>query len=127
VDRGGTLREFGSVGRRVLLLRVDVLQGHGKMHVEEVEVVDLPVLQLPAANGFDHVGFVEVVPQFRHDEEVLSLDDSLLDGSGDTFATFLLVLVDCKRSVRTLVGFDFLSRNLLQAPSKRRYPALMAS
>ena len=84
--------------------RVNVLQGNGKVHDVQVEVFDAPVSQLLAADGLDAVALVETVPQLGNNEEILALDDALLDGAGDTLATFNFVAVvwttvlDCPRN-----------------------------
>lgn len=63
------------------------------MDVVEVEVVDTPVCKLLLDNGLDLFRVVERVPQFADDEDVFTLYDTLLDGSGDTLAGFNLVTV----------------------------------
>ena len=84
------------------------------MHNVEVEVGDAPVGELLLRNRNDVFLVVEGlrwerqsstvgmgpegttnVPKLGHDEEVLSLDDTLLDGPSDALAGFDLVAVVC--------------------------------
>lgn len=72
---------------------VDVLEGDGEVDEEEVEVVDLPVGELPAGDGLDPVDVVEGLPQLGDDEELLALHQAVLDGAGDALAALLLIAV----------------------------------
>lgn len=65
------------------------------MHDVQVEVVDVPVGELLAADGLDFVAVVEAVPELGDDEEVLTLDETILDGAGDTLTALDLVAVVC--------------------------------
>lgn len=49
---------------------------------------------------------VVVVPQFGCDENVLALDDAFFDGSLDTLAGFLLVLVVVCTVEQTIPNFN---------------------
>jgi len=78
---------------------VDVLEGDGEVDEEEIEVVDLPVGELLAGDGLDVLLVVVCLPELGDDEEVLSLHDALLDGTGNTLTTGLLVAVVCRRTM----------------------------
>lgn len=81
--------------RGVADLGVDVLEGDGEVDEEEVKVVDLPVGELLAGDGLDVLLVVVSLPELGDDEEILSLHNALLDGTGDTLTTGLLVAVIC--------------------------------
>lgn len=59
----------------------------------EVKVVDTPVLELLLADWLDALVVVERVPELGNDEELLTLDETVLDGAGNTLTSFLLVAV----------------------------------
>lgn len=63
------------------------------MHDVQIEVVDVPVGELLAADGLDFVAVVEAVPELGDDEEVLTLDETILDGAGNTLTALDLVAV----------------------------------
>ena len=54
--------------------RVDVLEGDGKVHDVEVEIVDAPVLKLFSTDGFNAVVVVKGIPEFGDEEKVFALD-----------------------------------------------------
>jgi hypothetical protein len=61
---------------------------------------------------------VVVVPELGDDKDVLSLDESFIDGTLDTLSCFFLVLVvvsPVKESVAYLDGLDAVSLSLLWA------------
>lgn len=104
---------------RVADAGVDVLEADGEVDEEEVEVVDLPVGELAAADGLDLVLCVEGLPELGDDEEVLALDDALLDGAGDAVAALRFVAVVF--TGESVQPFQFgLYPHVPQAPSKRR-------
>lgn len=72
---------------------VDVLEGDGEVDEEEVEIVDLPVGELPAGDRLDPVDVVEGLPQLGDDEELLALHQAVLDGAGNALAALLLIAV----------------------------------
>lgn len=78
---------------RVADAGVDILQGDGEVDDVQVEVVNAQVCELLLGNRLDLVGVVERVPELGDKEEVLTLDKSVLDGTGDTLADLLLVAV----------------------------------
>lgn len=80
---------------RVAHAGVNVLQGDGEVHDVKIEVLDAPVSQLLAADRSNALAVVEAVPQLGDNEELLTLDDALLDGTGDTLASLDLVAVVC--------------------------------
>lgn len=72
---------------------VDVLKGDGEVNQVEVEVVETPVGELLLDDGLNTVAIVESVPQLGDDEEVLTLDEAILDRTGNTLTALLLVAV----------------------------------
>lgn len=72
---------------------VDVLEGDGEVDEVEVEVVDAPVGELLLDDGLYALAIVEGVPELGNDEELLTLDKTLLDGAGNTLATLDFVTV----------------------------------
>lgn len=61
------------------------------MDEEEVEVLETPVGQLLLGNGDDLVAGVEGVPELGGDENLLTLDDTLIDGPLQALAALDLV------------------------------------
>jgi len=55
--------------------------------------VTYPVSELLLGNGDDTLLLVERVPELGDDEEVLTLDEAVLNGAGDTLTSLLLVAV----------------------------------
>ena len=86
---GGVVVPAGGVA----FLGIDVLEGDGEVHDEEVEVVDSPVAQLLFADGFDVGLVVEGVPEFGDDEEVGAFAEAVFEGAGDALAAFGFVAV----------------------------------
>lgn len=78
---------------------VDVLEGDGEVNEVEVKAVDTPVSKLLANDGLYTVSIVEGVPKLGDDEEFIALDETLLDGAGNTLAAFDLVAVIYRRIV----------------------------
>ena len=117
-----------SEARWVSLRGIDVFERYGEVDNVEIKVVDAPILKLLFADGLDTVMVVERVPELRDKEEVGALDYAFFDGAGDALAAFLFVSVVCiEISLRELgdcLRQDFGS--IPHAPSKRRYPDLMA-
>ena len=108
---------------------VDVFEGDGEVDNVEVKVVDAPILKLLFADGLDAVMVVERVPELGDEEEVGTLDYAFFDGASDALAAFLFVSVVWKEislasARRFALRRDFGS--IPHAPSKRRYPDLMA-
>lgn len=66
------------------------------MYEVEVEIVNPPILQLLLADRPDPLAVVERVPELTDQEEVLALDEAILDCSGYTLASLLLVAVVCE-------------------------------
>ena len=100
--------------------------------------VTYPVSELLLGNGNDTLLLVERVPELGDNEEVLTLDEAVLDGTGDTLTSLLLVAVVWEGQI-SVMNLDFArllscavlcgskeDLSLPQAPSKRRYPVLMA-
>jgi hypothetical protein len=54
-------------------LRVYISDGYWKVDVEKIEVLDAPVRQLFPTDRLDSMAFVESVPEFANDEEILAL------------------------------------------------------
>lgn len=79
--------------RRVADAGINVFERNGKVDQEEIKVVDSVVFKLLLANGTDTLFFMERVPQLGNNEELLALDETVLDGAGETFASFLFVSV----------------------------------
>lgn len=79
--------------RRVADRRVDVFQRDGEVHDVQVEVVDAPVGELLAADGFYAVAVVEAVPELGDNEELFTLDETIFDGPRDALAGFNFVSV----------------------------------
>lgn len=75
--------------------RIDILERNGEVDNEQVEVVKAPVGQLLAADGLDAVTVVEAVPELGHNEELFTLHNSFLNGTGNTLASLDLVAVIC--------------------------------
>lgn len=72
---------------------VDILKGDGEVNEVEVEVVDAPVGELLLDDGLDALTVVEGVPELGDDEEVLTLHNTLRDGTGNTLAALNLVAI----------------------------------
>lgn len=92
---------------RVADAGVDILQGDGEVDDVQVKVVNAQVCELLLGNGLDLVGIVERVPELGNEEQLLTLDESVLDGTGNTLANLLLVAVvagTVKESVSNLDG-----------------------
>jgi hypothetical protein len=62
----------------------------------QVEVVNSPVLELLLGDGLDLLVVVECLPELGDDEEVFALYKALLDGTGNTLASFDFVAVICE-------------------------------
>jgi len=72
--------------------------------------VTYPVSELLLGNGNDTLLLVERVPELGDNEEVLTLDEAVLDGTGDTLTSLLLVAVVCEEKSVTDTSFHhFLS------------------
>lgn len=78
---------------RVADLGVNPGEGNGEVDDIEVEVVDTKVGKLLAGDRLNLVAVVEGVPELRDEEELLTLDETVLDGAGDTLANLDLVAV----------------------------------
>lgn len=94
----GRVAEFGLAvrggpARRVAFSRVNVLQGHGEVNEEEIKVVDLQVRELLLRDGLNLVALVECVPQLGYNEQVFTLDETVLNRASNTLANFLLVAI----------------------------------
>jgi len=63
---------------------------------EEVKVVETPVLQLLLADRLDTLLVVERVPELGDNEELLTLDKTILDGTGNTLTSLDFVAVICE-------------------------------
>ena len=72
---------------------VDPLEGDGEVDEVEVEVLEAPVGELLLDDGLDALSIVEGVPELGDDEELLTGDEALLDGAGNTLAALDLVAV----------------------------------
>lgn len=72
---------------------IDIFQSDGEVYDVQVKVVDAPVFELLAADGLDFVAFVEGVPEFGDEEEVLAFDEAIFDCASYAFAGFFLVSV----------------------------------
>lgn len=57
----------------------------GKWDDVKIEVVDAPVCELLLAYGLDSVVVVEGVPEFGHEEEIIALHNTLIDGTGNSW------------------------------------------
>ena len=86
---------FAVVGEagRVAIRGVDVLEGDGKVHDVEVEVIDAPVLELLFADWRDAVVVVEGVPQLGDEEKVGALDEPVFDCPCYSLARFDFVAI----------------------------------
>jgi hypothetical protein len=82
---------------RVADLGVDPFEGDGEVDDVEVEVVDAQVGELLAGNGLDAVTVVEGVPELGDEEKLLALDQTVLNGAGNTLANLDLVAVVWER------------------------------
>lgn len=78
---------------RVANAGINILQGDGEVDDVQVKVVNAQVCELLLGDGLDLVGVMERVPELGNKEELLTLDKSVLDGTGDTLADLLLVAV----------------------------------
>ena len=118
------LAVIGEAGR-VPYGRVDVFQRDGEVHDVQVKVVDAPVAELFLADGLDTLAIVERIPQLGHDEEVLALDDAFLNGASYTLAGLDLIAIILFQGQ---LGIEDCGQTsyLPHAPSKSRYPDLMA-
>jgi hypothetical protein len=88
----------GEPPRWIPCLGRDILERNGEMDQVQVEVVDSPVLELLLGDGLDLLVVVECLPKLGDDEEVFALYKALLDGAGNTLASFDFVAVifeDC--------------------------------
>lgn len=74
-------------------LGVNVFEGDWEVDVEEIEVLNTPVSELLAGNWLDLLLVVEAVPKLGDNEEILALDQTLLDGTGNTLTGLNLVSV----------------------------------
>lgn len=81
--------------RGVAHLGVDVLERNGEVDEEQVKVVDAPVGQLLAADGLDLLAVVERLPELADNEELLTLDKTVLDGARNTLSALDLIAVVC--------------------------------
>jgi hypothetical protein len=59
----------------------------------EIEILETPVGELLLDDGLNTLAIVESVPQLGDDEEILTLDEAILDGTGNTLTALLLVAV----------------------------------
>lgn len=114
LDGGGTRHHVFFVVREawgVPYRRIDVLQGDGKMHNVEVEVVDPPILKLLFANRFNTFLVMERVPQLGYEKELLTLDEAFFKGLRNALAAFYLVPVILTTRRRSAIGdlshYDF--------------------
>jgi len=92
---------------RVADAGVDVLQGDGEVNDVQIKVVNAQVSELLLGNRLDLVGVVERVPELGNKEEFFTLDEAVLDSTGNTLANLLLIAVvtgTVKESVSDLDG-----------------------
>ncbi len=63
------------------------------MHDVQVKVLQTPILQLLSDHRLDTLPVVEGVPELGNDEELFTLDETILDGSSDTLTGLDLISV----------------------------------
>lgn len=83
--------------------RVDVFESDGEVDEEEIEVLKAPPFELLADNGLDVLLVVEGVPELGDDEELLTLDETLINGALHTLAALLLITVVCAEWVKDVL------------------------
>lgn len=83
--------------RRVADRRVDILEGHGEVDQVQVEVFNAPVGELLLDDGLNALAVMECVPELGDDEELLTLDETLIDSALDALAAldFIAVVYVC--------------------------------
>lgn len=77
----------------VMVLEWNVLERNWEMNQVEVDVVEAEVLEGPLASWLDVLLSMLGVPELGGDEEILTLDDTLIDGSLDALTGFLFVAI----------------------------------
>lgn len=99
------LKRVGGVGpaRGVADSGVDELESDGEVHDEEIEVLNTPVSEHALADGLNMLLLVVSLPELGDNEEILTLDDTLLNGAADTLTALLLVTVVCSRYVLAMM------------------------
>jgi hypothetical protein len=91
------------------------------VHDVQIEVVDVPVCELLAADGLDLLAVVEAVPELGDDEEILTLNETILNGAGDTLTALDLIAVVFWEIRSVLCALQCRRIECLpQAPSNRR-------
>lgn len=63
------------------------------MNQVEVKVVNLQILECPKKGRLDVFRSVICVPKFRYNKKIFSLDESVVDCSGNSFASLLFVTI----------------------------------
>lgn len=63
------------------------------MNNVKIEIVNAPIRKLLLADRLDTIAIVEGIPELGNEEEILTFDDALLDGAGNTLASLDLVAV----------------------------------
>ena len=87
------LVSFVGEARGISYFRIHVLQRDWKVDDVKIKIVNVPVLELLLANGLDLLLVMEGVPELGDDEELFSLNETILDRSRDTLAALDLVAV----------------------------------
>jgi hypothetical protein len=71
----------------------------------EVEIVDSHVGELLAADGLDLSAFMEGVPKLGNEEELFSLYEAILNGTGDTLSGFHLIAIIWEGGISNVCGY----------------------
>lgn len=116
------VRVVGEPARWVPCLGRDILQRHREVNDIQVEVVNTPVLELLLGDGLDLLVVVECLPKLGHDEEVLALYETLLDGAGDTLTgfDFVAVIWENRQRLLRLISRHLVPMNGANIPSSNK-------
>jgi hypothetical protein len=93
LELNDTLFDISEKTRGVSLSRVNVFLSNGEMNQKEIEVLKTPISKGALGKRDSMVLLMEGVPELGSDENVLTLDDAIGNGTADTFTAFLLVAV----------------------------------
>jgi len=93
LELNDTLFDISKKARGVSLSRINVFLSNGEVDQKEIEVLKTPISKGALGELNSMVLLVEGVPELGSDENFLTLDDTISNGTADTFTALLLVAV----------------------------------
>lgn len=87
-------------------LRIDVFKSNREVNQVQVDIAKAPGVVLGLCHLDGMLLAVVIIPQLSGNEDVLAFDNAFIDGSLDTLASFLLVLVVVCAVEEAITDFD---------------------